>query len=255
MYTKTTRLAAFLSGARGTLPLLPGVVPFGLIYGVAARGAGLPTLLSQAMSSIVFAGSAQFAVVQLVAAGAPAVALVLTAAILNLRHVLYSVSLAPLLRPVSARWKALVAYLLTDESYGVVIARLRAGLSEGLHLPYALGSGVTLWSTWQTSTLAGLLIGTKIPSAWSLDFTATLTFIALAVPLLTDRAGICCAAVTALASVLLLRAPLKLGLVAATVAGVLAGLAVEALAARRVQPEPRAARASQPAHRDGPERS
>src|SRR5262249_17651444 len=234
MKIKTPRLSAFLRGARSTLPLLPGVVPFGLIYGVAARGAHLPPLLTQAMSSIVFAGSAQFAVVQLVAAGAPALALVLTAAILNLRHVLYSASLAPVLRPVSTRWKALVAYLLTDESYGVVSARLRAGLAEAGRVSYLLGSGVTLWSTWQLSTLAGLLIGAEIPSAWSLDFTATLTFIALSVPLLADRASVCCAAVAAFASVLLLHAPLKLGLVAATVAGVLVGLAVELLVARRL---------------------
>src|SRR5262249_4371083 len=215
MKIKTSRLSTFLRGARNMLPLLPGVVPFGLIYGVAARSADLPPLLTQAMSSVVFAGSAQFAVVQLVAAGAPAVALVLTAAILNLRHVLYSASLAPVLRPVSARWKALVAYLLTDESYGMVSARLQAGLAEAGRVPYMLGSGVMLWCTWQASTLAGLLVGAQIPSAWSLDFTATLTFIALAVPLLADRASVCCAAVAALASVLLLHAPLKLGLIAA----------------------------------------
>ena len=81
---------ALLLGARDTLPLLPGTIPFGLIYGATALTVGMPAWLTQMMSIVVFAGSAQFAVVLLVAGGASAVVLVLTAAILNLRHVLYS---------------------------------------------------------------------------------------------------------------------------------------------------------------------
>ncbi|HEX6798881.1 MAG TPA: AzlC family ABC transporter permease [Ktedonobacterales bacterium] len=226
---KTSRLSAAMRGARGTLPLLPGTIPFGLIYAVAAVSAGIPAWLAQAMSVVIFAGSAQFAVVQLVGAGAPAVILVLTGTILNLRHLLYSASLAPELRPARPRWKALLAYLLTDEMYGVVSARLRqrAVLASGETRWYALGSGLTLWVAWQLSTLAGLLLGAQIPAAWSLDFAATLTFIALVVPLLRDRPSGLAAAVAALAAALLIHAPLKLGLVAAIVAGVLAGLAAE----------------------------
>src|SRR5215813_2639873 len=143
MKIKTSRLSTFLRGARNMLPLLPGVVPFGLIYGVAARSADLPPLLTQAMSSVVFAGSAQFAVVQLVAAGAPAVALVLTAAILNLRPASASPARSrALTTPLdsSRRWKPLVVYLLADESYGVFSARLRAGLAEAGRVPYMFGS-------------------------------------------------------------------------------------------------------------------
>jgi 4-azaleucine resistance transporter AzlC len=225
---KTSRLSAALRGSRDTLPLLPGGVPFGLIYGVAARAAGIPAWLAQAMSAMVFAGSAQFAVVQLVAAGAPAVILVLTGTVLNLRHLLYSASLAPELRPARPRWKALLAYLLTDEMYGVVSARQRAaGLVAGDVRWYALGSGLTLWTEWQLSTLAGLLVGAQIPRAWSLDFAATLTFIALVVPLLRDRPSGLAAAFAALAAALLVNVPLKLGLLCAMVAGVLVGLIAE----------------------------
>lgn len=216
--------STFLYGARDTLPLLPGAVPFGLIYGVAARSAHIPAWLTQAMSVIVFAGSAQFAVVQLVAIGAPAVVLALTGSILNLRHLLYSASLAPELRYDRPRWKAALAYLLTDEMYGVVSARLRSGSLSGPVRWYALGSGLTLWSAWQISTLAGLLAGARIPAQWSLDFAAPLTFIALLTPLLRDRPSIFAAVVAALASIFTLHAPLRLGLVAAILAGVIAGL-------------------------------
>ncbi|MFI5271837.1 MAG: AzlC family ABC transporter permease [Ktedonobacterales bacterium] len=224
---RTTRIGAALRGARGTLPLLPGTVPFGLIYGVAARSAHVPAWLTQAMSVVVFAGSAQFAVVQLVAVGAPAVVLVVTASILNLRHVLYSASLAPELRGTSARWKALLAYLLTDEMYGVVSTRLRSGQVTGRLPWYALGAGLTLWGCWQASTLAGILAGGEVPASWSLDFTATLTFIALVVPLLRDWPSGVSAAAATIAAAALLHAPLKLGLVAAMLVGVAAGLVAE----------------------------
>ena len=238
MKTRHTSSApyTFLSGARDTLPLLPGAVPFGLIYGVAARSAHIPAWLAQAMSVIVFAGSAQFAVVQLVAIGAPALVLALTGSILNLRHLLYSASLAPELRPARPRWKALLAYLLTDEMYGVVSTRLRAGLPGDRLRWYALGSGLTLWSAWQISTLAGLLAGARIPAGWSLDFAAPLTFIALVTPLLRDRPSIFAAVVAVIAAGLTLHAPLKLGLVAAILAGVLAGLLAD-----RNRPAPEAA--------------
>ena len=215
-----------LLGARDTLPLLPGTVPFGLIYGATALAVGVPAWLTQAMSVVIFAGSAQFAVVLLVAGGASAITLVLTAAILNLRHLLYSASLAPTLRPTARGWRLALSYLLVDEVYGVVIGRMRA-LPLPQRLRYMLGSGLTLWIAWQLSTLVGLLIGARIPASWSLDFAATLTFIALLVPLLRDRALVGAALVAAVVAALTLGAPLKLGLVAAAIAGIAAGMALD----------------------------
>lgn len=218
-------------GARETLPLLPGVVPFGLVYGIAARAAHISPSLTQAMSVIIFAGSAQFAVVTLVAAGTPALILVVTAAILNLRHLLYSVSLAPTLRATPRRWRLVVAYLLTDETYGTVIGR--AGAYQPLErAAYVIGSGLCLWSSWQLSTLAGVLAGAQIPDSWSLDFAAPLTFIALLVPLLADRSAVWAAAVAAVAAGVSFGAPLKLGIVIAACAGMAAGLVADALAHR-----------------------
>jgi predicted branched-subunit amino acid permease len=73
------------------------------------------------MSSIVFAGSAQFVATQLIGAGTPAGLLLLTTFVVNLRHLLYSASLAPYLRPLRPAWKVALAYLLTDEAYAVAI--------------------------------------------------------------------------------------------------------------------------------------
>ena len=104
----------FWEGVRAEVPLLIGVFPFGMIYGALALNAGLSNTAAQLMSSIVFAGSAQFVTAQLVHEGAPGLVILLTIAVVNLRHMLYSASLAPFLKDLSMHWKILLSYLLTD---------------------------------------------------------------------------------------------------------------------------------------------
>jgi len=116
-----TPTSEFLAGVRAELPILLGVAPFGMIYGALAMTAGLPVAMAQAMSSVVFAGSAQFIAVQLIAGGAPALVLLLTTFVVNIRHMLYSASVAPYLHGLRPGWKWLLAYLLTDEAYAVAI--------------------------------------------------------------------------------------------------------------------------------------
>ena len=79
------------------------------------------------MSSIVFAGSAQFVATQLFATGSPGLVLLLTTFVVNLRHMLYSASVAPYVQKLPARWKWLLAYLLTDEAYAPTILHYRQG--------------------------------------------------------------------------------------------------------------------------------
>ena len=109
----------FLSGILAELPILVGVIPFGIIYGALAVEVGLPRAAAQAMSFIVFAGSSQIVITQLVDFAAPAAVIILTAGVVNLRHALYSASIAPYLSGLKTKWKWLLAYLLTDEAYAV----------------------------------------------------------------------------------------------------------------------------------------
>ena len=228
----TSRRAEFFAGVRAGLPILLGVSPFGLIYGVLAISAGVPPLWAFAMSSVVFAGSAQFIAAPLLGAGAPALVVIGTTFVVNLRHLLYGASVAPYLRHLSLRWKCLLAYLLTDEAYAVAIARLSQEGEAASGAPHRhwhfLGAGLALWGTWQTATAAGILVGAQIPAGWGLDFTVTLTFIALLVPALTDRPSLAAAVGAGLVAVLAAGWPYKLGLVAAAIAGIAAGMAVEA---------------------------
>ena len=148
-----TARAAWWSGFKAEMPILLGGMPFGMIYGVLALEAGLSPALALAMSSIVFAGSAQFVIAKLLAAAVPGLAIIVTAAIVNLRHALYSASLAPFLKQLGPGWKWLLAYLLTDEAYAVAIMHYN---DETTPLTfkhwYFFGAGFAMWSSWQLST-------------------------------------------------------------------------------------------------------
>lgn len=217
----------FWAGVQGQLPLLLGVVPFGMIYGALAVGAGLSTLEAQAMSAIIFAGSAQFITTGLVADGVPALVIILTVFVVNLRHMLYSASVAPYLKHLSGLWKTVLAYLLTDEAYAVAINRLTGPPGPERHW-FVLGTGLTLWTSWQLSTALGILLGTVIPESWSLDFTLALTFIALVIPAIKDRPSLAAALAAGVTALLAHALPYQLGLVAAALAGVLVGVVLEA---------------------------
>jgi len=252
------KLAEFLAGCRDEAPLQLGVIPFGMIYGIAALAAGMPAWLAQITSAVLFAGASQLVIVQMLTAGAGLLPMALTASLLNVRHVLYSLSVADYVRHLPRRWRLLLAYLLTDEAYAVAILRYQqtaqpAPTAGGSRLAasepasavsaptipapapagdaapdlrhwYFLGCGFTLWATWQLSTAAGIVFGATVPPEWDIDFAVPLTFIALLTLLTREHAGRAAALVAGVAALALAALPYKLGLVAAIVAGLLAGV-------------------------------
>jgi 4-azaleucine resistance transporter AzlC len=217
----------FWNGVRAEFPLLIGVFPFGMIYGALALNAGLSTSAAQLMSSIVFAGSSQFVTAQLVHDSAPAIVIIVTIAVVNLRHMLYSASLAPYLHDLSLRWKALLSYLLTDEAYAPTIIKYeRDGIKPFSHW-FLLGAGFSLWFTWQVSTALGIFLGTAIPEDWPLDFALPLTFIAMVVPILKNRPMIASALSAGVVALLAFSLPYKLGIILAALTGILVGTILE----------------------------
>jgi len=215
----------FLAGMRDQLPLLLGVVPFGLIFGALAVSAGVPPLAAQGFSLIIFAGSAQFIAATMVGSGSLPGVIVFTVLMVNLRHALYSASLAPHLAHLSRRWKLALSWLLTDEAFAIASARYRRGDLAQAHW-YLLGTGMTLWASWQVSTSLGIALGTRLPEDLPLDFALPLTFLALLRPNLVDAPSWAAAAAGGLLAVLLAGLPFKLGLVLASVAAVGIGLAL-----------------------------
>src|SRR5438128_11431954 len=111
--------AEFAAGAKAEVPVLFGVLPFGLIYGALALQAGIPPGAALAMSSVVLAGPAQFVGTELFAPGAPGPLIILTPFIVNPRPMLYSASVAPYLSRLGPRWKSPLAHLLPDHASAI----------------------------------------------------------------------------------------------------------------------------------------
>lgn len=218
---------AFWEGVRAEFPLLVGVFPFGVIYGALALNAGLSPAASQLMSSVVFAGSAQFVSTQLFRESAPGLIIILTIAVVNLRHVLYSASLAPYLKDLSMKWKVALAYLLTDEAYAPsAIHYEKEGATPTSHY-FVLGAGLALWLVWQLSTAVGVFLGAEIPAWLPLDFALPLTFIAMLIPALKNRPTVAAALSAGLVALAARSLPFKLGLILAALTGVVVGTLLE----------------------------
>jgi 4-azaleucine resistance transporter AzlC len=222
-----TPRSQFLAGIIDLLPILLGVAPFGLIYGIAALNAGIPPLQALLMSSIVFSGSAQFAATQLIAHGALASVVILTILVINLRHIMYSATIAPHLKNLSIRWKLFLAYLLTDEAFAMTITRFNEKPDMLYKGWYFFGASFSLWIGWQIATAVGIFAGGQIPPNWALDFTIALTFLALSIPSIRDRSTAVAAIIGGIAAVLLRGMPYQLGLVTAAILGIAAGYGVE----------------------------
>lgn len=226
----------FLLGMRDTIPMLVGAVPFGIVYGTLAVSSGLSMAATLAMSLLVFAGSAQFVAASLVASGTSLTVILLTTLIVNLRHMLYSASLLPFVRHLPQRWRAPLAFWLTDESFAVVHRHYLLDDSpvERKHW-YFLGSCLAMYSLWFACTLIGVLLGQALPSLgdWGLDFAMIATFIGIVVPLLRNRPMIVAALVASAVAVAAHGLPYKLGLMLAALVGVCAGVISQRLAERR----------------------
>ena len=223
---KMNRIEFFL-GVSAMLPLLLGVVPFGLVFGVLGISSGLTETETILMSSIIFAGASQVVFAQLWAAGSSYVVIGSSVALINLRHVLYSASVARYLKKLSFRWRIILGYLLTDEAFAVSIKRLSThGESRPVHF-FMLGSGLTLWLAWQLATIVGVIAGSTIPENWELAFAIPLTFIAIVIPLLKNTPTIICALTSGLIAIFGQSLPWNTWIIVAALGGILIGASIE----------------------------
>jgi len=223
--TATPR-SEFWAGARDIFPLIVGSIPFGLIFGTLAISSGLSVGSTLAMSAFVFAGSSQFIAIGMVAAKTGWLLIVLTAFVVNLRHLLYAVSLLPYVKPLSQRWKIPLAFLLTDESFAIAIRRYEAKALSPFKHWYYLGAALSMYLNWQLCTLLGVTIGRLVPNAanWGLDFAMSVTFIGMTIPYLKTRPMGLAVTISGLVSLIAAPLPHKLGLMIAAIAGISAGV-------------------------------
>lgn len=220
----------FVAGLHDGAPLLLGILPYGVITGIAMVGVGITPLQTVAASALVYAGAAQVAMARLVGEDAPAVVVVFTALVVNLRLVMYSASIAPHFRGLGARWKWPLAHLLIDPAYAVSIAEFAENETTSRRW-YYLGVALLVWVSWLVGTVAGVALGARVPAGFPVGFVVPLVFLALLVPVLEDAGTVTACAVGGLVAVAAAGLPFDAGLLVATFAGIGAGLAADEVVA------------------------
>lgn len=210
-------------GFKDALPMILGAAPFGMIVGVSAVGIGLSAADAMLMSALVVAGAAQLAATALIGSGASAWTILVTVAVINLRHVMYSASLAPWLKRYGLGGRLLMSFVMVDQNYAMSMLRFEREGPDYARREYMVGVGLTMWTNWVITTAIGALLGARLPATWQLDFTIPLVFLALLVPQIRSRPALLAALTGAGLALALTALPYNLGLIVGALGGIVAG--------------------------------
>jgi predicted branched-subunit amino acid permease len=221
--------AAYRRGMRDCSPFILIVIPFSILFGVVARDAGLDILQVVAMSAIVIAGSAQFTALSLLQEGAPVIVVILASLAVNLRMAMYSAALVPHLGAAPFGLRALIAYVMVDQTFAVSVRTFDAEPAMPLpqKLAYYFGCVTVVCIPWYICTYLGAVLGQAIPARLSPDFAVPICFIAIVAPMLRTLPHVVAAGVSILAAMAFAGLPWNTGLIAAGVLAMVAGAQTE----------------------------
>ncbi|MBB5515014.1 putative branched-subunit amino acid permease [Rubricella aquisinus] len=227
--------SALVEGMVDALPFILIVVPFALLFGVAATEAGLSLVETMSMTVLVIAGAAQFTALALMEEQAPTLIVVFTALAVNLRMVLYSASIAPHLGKAKLWQRAVVAYFLVDQSYAMSQIRFDKQPQEPLarKLAYFAGLMIPVAPLWYAGTYVGAVVGEAIPPEFALDFAVPITFLSMVAPMLRSLPHLVAAFVSVAGTLALIWVPYSMGLLIAAVFAMGAGAMTELWMDRR----------------------
>jgi predicted branched-subunit amino acid permease len=226
---RAQRRAAMRDGFNAVRPGLIALAIWGVVTGVAMVKAGLSEPQAIVMSLLVYAGSAQLTALPLMAAGAPIWLIFAAGIIVNLRFLIFGAALHPFFRDLSWRKRLLLGYLSVDVSFVVFMPRFADALKKGTleqHW-FFIGTILPAWIVWQTASMVGIALGAIVPVSWSLEFGAVLALMAMMLPYITSRPVLISVLASALTAWLTQLWPLRLGLLAAVIVGIIAGMWAE----------------------------
>lgn len=210
-----------------------GIAAWGLVTGVAMVKSGMSVPIAILMSLLVYAGSAQLAVIPLLAVGAPLWVVWLTAACVNLRFVIFSNLWRVYFQHLPLRHRLAIGYFSGDVIFVAFIQRFPDPRPGPGQLPFFWGAAGLNWLAWQVPSIVGIALAHAIPLSWGLGFAGVLALLGVLLSLLVDRASWVATGVAATAAIAAFALPLKLNILVAIAAAVAAGLGMEALDARR----------------------
>ncbi len=177
-----TMMAPAQRGALANLPVAASVGAYGSVLGVLAAQKGIAWYELLVMNLSVFAGSAQFVMVDMWTPPLPILEIVIAVSVINLRYLLIGASLNPIFQGKTLAHKASMMHLVADENWAVTMAAYRRG---GASTGYLFGGGLCLVTVWCMGTLTGHRLGSMVqnPEAFALDFAFVAVFTALTVSL------------------------------------------------------------------------
>ena len=223
----TLRSPFFRLGVKDMAGAGVGVGAWGLDTGVAMVKSGMSVPMALVMSLLVYAGSAQLAVIPLLAVGGPLWVVWLTAACVNLRFVIFSSLWRSYFQHLPRRQRTTLGYFSGDVIFVAFMKRYPQPVPEPSQIPYFWGAAAVNWLGWQLPSIAGILLANAIPLSWGLGFAGVLALLGVLLSLLMDRATWIATGVAATAAIATFGLPLKLNILVAIAAAVLTGLAVE----------------------------
>jgi len=221
-----TKFSEFKNGCLQEIPLQLGVFPFGIAYGILGIEVGLTNIQTFLLSIIIFAGVSQIVFAQLFSTFTPNFMIVGTIGIVNLRHILYGVSLSSYLKKLSLKWRIILSYLITDEAFAISYKRFSEEKKTKYMHFHLLGSGITLWISWQISTLIGIFIGPSISNSLNLEYVIPLSFIAIVVVSINTKIKLIVFIMSALLSILLRDLPWNLWIITSALISIIIGVLI-----------------------------
>ncbi len=218
---------AFAAGFRSMLATMLGIGAWGLVTGVAMVKAGMSVPLAIFMSLIVYAGSAQLAVLPLLMVGAPLWVVWFTATCVNLRFVILSSMWRHYFGHLRLLHRLTLGYFSGDVIFVTFTHRYHTPEKQPEQLPFFWGAAAANWVFWQVFSIAGILLANVIPLSWGLGFAGVLALMGVLYSMLKDKATWLACVVACGAAVATFALPLKLNILVAIAAAVTAGLLME----------------------------
>lgn len=213
-------MSQFRRGFKSMLPIAPGIIPFGAVMGTVSADAQISFFQTVTMNIFVFAGASQIAALELMKHQAAIWVVIATGLIINLRFLLYSAALSPVVQQETFLKKLFSAFCLTDQSYAVMSAHQDKFRTNHEAIQFYIGSCVCMLITWHSSVISGYIFGNFAPKSISLDYAIPLSFVALVIPTLKNYKYILVAIFSSIVSLVLHNLPYKTGLMATALLGI-----------------------------------
>lgn len=225
---------AFRDGLQTMSRSLVTIFTWALVTGLAMGKSSLTVWQALGMSLTVFAGTAQLAALPLIALGLPVWTILLTAVVVNLRFVIFSIGMQAHFRSLPLWRRLTLGYFTADFGYLMYTGRYpdphppeESPEQRRMRITFMYGLTCGNWSIWQLGSILGILFASQIPQQWGLEFAGTLALVAIIVPMLDRPAARWAAGAAALVAVLTMGLPLKLNIVMAIIAAIAVGIVTD----------------------------